>query len=123
MSFNNWFPEVPDNTGGSDNCVELRDLGNTNPWLEEYGVQIGDGLLPFVPGWNDISCYEKNRYICQKSLGRDNYEDNKEDNYEDDVDDDEFFGDDELFGDYFGAGVVPQSNILVLLAIFILLSN
>ena len=69
MSFNNWFPGFPDNFGGNENCAELRDFGNTNPWIEKYGFQIGRGDLPFVPGWNDITCYAKNRYICQKKLG------------------------------------------------------
>ena len=45
------------------------------------------------------------------------FEDSDFDDTENDCDDDG------LFGCVFGAGVVPQSNILVLLAIFILLSN
>ena len=67
MSYNNWHTALgqPDNWGNNENCIEVRDLGNTNPWAED-GVQIGEGALPFVPGWNDQRCDTENQYICQK---------------------------------------------------------
>ena len=69
MTYQNWFHGVPGNTGESKNCAELRDLGNTNPWIEEYGYLM-PAELPFVPGWNDMFCSAKNQYICQKKVGR-----------------------------------------------------
>ena len=103
MSYNHWFPGEPNNVGFEgepENCISIRELGNTNPWVDSFGIQIGGGKLPFVPGWIDRNCATEIQYICQKNCD-----------------------DDGLFGCVFGAGVVPQSNIFVLLAIFILLLN
>ena len=71
MSYNRWFPGGPDNNGGNENCVDLRDLGNTNPLIALNGnaYQIGDGNLPFVPGWNDAPCEAVFQYVCQQVLG------------------------------------------------------
>ena len=70
MSYNRWFSFAPENSGGAENCVELRDMGNTNSLIAYLGFeyQIGDGNLPFVPGWNDAHCEWVSQYVCQQAL-------------------------------------------------------
>ena len=68
MSYNHWFPGEPNNfgfEGEPENCISIGELGNTNPWAE-HGGQIGEGGLPFVPGWMDRNCNTESQYICQK---------------------------------------------------------
>ena len=129
MSYNNWFYGLPDNFGGEENCAELRELGNTNPW-KEIGIEIGEGQLPFVPGWNDQSCETENQYICQKAIihptttiATTTHENTIDYDEPDEQDYDEPDEQDYDEPHYYFSGVVPQSNILVLLAIFILLLN
>ena len=68
MTYNRWFPV---SAGPHGKCVALREVGNSNPLIAQYGneYQIGEGNLPFVPGWHDAQCDDKFQYVCQQAVG------------------------------------------------------
>lgn len=64
MTYKNFLKGVPDNYGGIEWCIEIRDLGRDNPIKELAEFDFVD----FAPVWNDNTCSDKNPYICQHKL-------------------------------------------------------
>lgn len=52
FKFTYWHPKQPDNWGNEQDCTQL--------------IRLQDRISPLEGFWDDITCYERKAFVCQR---------------------------------------------------------